>query len=189
MHKKLVAAAATLCLSGAPLGAHAVTYTGTLYGIFGEYLPITPFEYDPRPLRFIFTADLTQVDYVYLSLYSRLFFEGTFDMGPDEPREWYGDDYEVYDDRTAALTPTGFEITIDTPSNLWCSPYKPPGYFCEHTYPMGFYLDGETAAPVAYTYSVTAVPESATWTLLIAGFGITGATLRRPRRSPTKIVV
>ena len=35
-----------------------------------------------------------------------------------------------------------------------------------------------------FTVRVTAVPEPATWALLIGGFGLTGATLRRRRAKP-----
>lgn len=182
MRKTLVAAAAAIGFLGAPIGAHAVTYTGTVDGIVSEYLPITPFDFDPRPLRVTFAADMTKFDSAFLSFSSDLYFEGTFDMGPGQPREWYGDSYELYDDYTPFLTPTGFSITIDTPDNLWCNPYKPPAYFCEHVYPVGFYLDGEAVGPVAYTYTVTAIPEPATWAMLIAGFGLAGAALRGAQR-------
>ena len=184
MHKISIAAiAASAALAVCPT-AHAVTYTGTLSGTFGEYLPIHPFDFDPRPLRFTFVADTTQLEDVFLTFSSVLYFEGTTDMGPGEPREWFGDYIDMYDDYTSILTPTGFSITIDTADNAWCSPYKGPDYYCEHIYPTGFYLDGETTNPVPYTYTITPVPEPAVWGMMIIGFGLAGAAIRRGRKSP-----
>lgn len=159
MRRKLVSATAALCCLAAPLGAQAVTYTGTMNGTVGEYLPIYPYDFDTRPLRFAFAADMTKFDWAYLTFSSDLYFEGTIDMGPGEPREWYGDYIDMYDDYTSILTPTGFTIIINTPDNVWCNPYKGPDYYCEHVYPTGFYLDGETPIPVTYTYSIMPVPE------------------------------
>ncbi|WP_374534407.1 PEP-CTERM sorting domain-containing protein [Phenylobacterium sp.] len=183
--KEILAATAALWLLGAPLSAHAITYTGTINGSSGAYLPTSPFTYDTRPLRFTFVADMTKIDGAYLTLYSDLFFEVTMDMGPGVPKDWYGEVIDIYDDYTSILTPTGFSITIDSPDNRWCSPYKPPDYYCQHIYPVGFYLDGETSEPVSYTYSITAVPEPGAWILMTAGFVLAGAGIRRARPSWT----
>lgn len=182
MRKFSVAAMAASLTVGLSSTAQAVTYTGTLSPIFGEYLTIGPYGFETRPLRITFTADMTQAPSAYLSAGFDLYFEGTFDNGPGVPRDWYGDYIDYYENYSSLLTPTGFTLLIDTPDNATCSPYKPPAYFCEHTYLSGFYLDGETlGAPIIYTYSITAVPEPAAWALIIAGFGIAGAGLRRSR--------
>jgi len=183
MRKLSIAAMAASLTLGLGSTAQAVTYTGTLQATFSEYLPIYPFDFDPRPLRFTFVADMTQVSYAYLTFSSDLYFEGTTQVGPpDEPREWFGDLIPLAEDYSSILTPTGFEITINTPDNETCDPYKGPTYYCEHTYPTGFYLDGETLGQtVAYTYSITPIPEPAAWALMIAGFGLAGAGVRRSR--------
>lgn len=45
-------------------------------------------------------------------------------------------------------------------------------------------VNGDLGNPGAYPFDVAAVPEPATWALMIAGFGLTGASLRRRRRAP-----
>jgi hypothetical protein len=182
MHKLSIAVVAASLTLGLGSTAQSAVYTGTLSPIFGEYLTIGPYAFETRPLRVTFTADMTQAPNAYLSAGFDLYFEGTFDNGPGVPRDWYGDYIDYYENYSALLTPTGFTLQIDTPDNVYCSPYKPPANYCEHTYLSGFYLDGETlGGHVPYSYSITAVPEAATWAMMITGFGLAGAGLRRSR--------
>ena len=44
------------------------------------------------------------------------------------------------------------------------------------------YLDGRDVASVSTTFTAGGVPEPASWAMLIAGFGLTGAAARRRRR-------
>jgi len=177
---EIAAVAVALALGSASSG-HAATYTGTLAGNFGEFLQIGS-GYESRPIRITFTADMTQVPYAYLTASFDRYFEGTFDNGSGLPRDWYGDTIDFYENYTSALTPTGFRLLIDTPDNATCSPYKGPDYYCDHVYLTGFYLDGEVLGdPVPYSYTVSVVPEASTWSMMIAGFGLAGAGLRRSR--------
>lgn len=169
--------AGVLALAAAS-NAHAVVYTGVLSGDpFSEFLPVPAFE--SRPLRIDFEADMTKVDWAFLTVQFLNYFTGTDDNGLGQPRTEYGDSYETYDDYSSFLTPTGFSLLIDTPDNATCNPYKGPAYFCEHVYLDSFYLDGAVLSePVPYVITITAVPEPAAWAIMIAGFGLAGGALR-----------
>ena len=171
MSKFHLAASAALAVLAAPLTSTAAVYTGVLDGEnFYIELPVPQFE--TRPLRFEFKADLTQIDGAFLSISYLVGFYGSDDMGPGQPRSTYADSYDIWEDASSALTPTGFSFVIDTDDNATCSEFKPP-YYCDFSYVFALTLDGSAlSGPVEYSYRVTAVPEPTTWTLMIGGFGL-----------------
>lgn len=49
------------------------------------------------------------------------------------------------------------------------------------------YTSGQNKISLVIGQTVAAVPEPATWAMMILGFGVVGAALRRPRRTPAQV--
>lgn len=187
--RRLAAPAVLFCALAVPPAASAASvYTGVLSESFTVSLLPDEYRYDTRPLRISFVADLSQVNVGFLMFSEDRVFEVTYDQGPGEPRGYFSDTIDLYEDYTGLLGPAGFSTVIDTFDNPSCDPYEGPAYYCEHYYPSALYLDGQTVGgPVPYTLTISAVPEPWTWVMMIVGFGATGAVVRANRRRPLEV--
>jgi hypothetical protein len=114
-----------------------------------------------------------------------------FDWFGLQSGQWYGGDDHPVAFQTWFDPPTHHLVeSISVPENY--TVIYPPGWFPEPVieyntfYNQHAWLDVgfEGVTPVDYTLTATRVgdvPEPAAWTLLIAGFGLCGALLRRQR--------
>ena len=80
--------------------------------------------------------------------------------------------------RDISFTPTRFSYTVTRPANH-DDCHGQIGVVCAEFWGFsdGFFFP--VASRGSYTLSYTAVPEPASWALLIAGFGLVGAAMRR----------
>ncbi len=191
------ALAVALLVSGP---ACAYTLTGVLApGGDSFYTPIT-FNHDGNVSLAVTFSSASQfyVDsssaLIFLNLDFYDFFDpqtgehlgGDDNFGADAPWQQFGADY------TGPIAPTVYHFTLDFPSAGTHHPYvdQAPG----DPYPslVGYTetllnLNGivfGNAAPVTHTVDVfgsAVVPEPATWSLLVIGFGIAGVAVRRRR--------
>jgi hypothetical protein len=136
-------------------------------------------------------------DVFTVSLNGTAIYSGTFDMGGGSPGM-----NTVFLSAPGATTGTPFSpgyfsggyVDISTPLNLvdgvntLTFAYNSPGTDTGHAGPEGFdnerwNLGDLTVAGNAYVPTAGAVPEPATWGLMIVGFIAVGAALRRRRRA------
>lgn len=82
-----------------------------------------------------------------------------------------------------APTLTTFTFTFNDRSGRSCDPLKAPYNLCTYVDNDRLVFEGQTlgGSAVNYSYSLSAVPEPATWAMLICGFGLAGGVLRRAR--------
>ena len=90
---------------------------------------------------------------------------------------------------TSKTADAAFDLLVDNLSsdNLgdFFLGYGPQGHAVDHIRPVQLYGGTRGTTPLALTQSfvIAQVPEPATWTMLIAGFGAVGWSLRRARRT------
>lgn len=179
------ALAATVASAAPAMAARAVTYTGTWSGDFslnlslgGSRLTTITFDVDPSQLSTLSAYELT---YVWFAVADR--------FGPDgRPTSIYSEGLDVmWDDFAVSYTPTGFTFQVQGERN-YCSPYKGPDFYCRYYELEGVQLEGATrpGQSVNYSYTISVVPEPATWAIMIAGFGLAGTSLRSARKVSTR---
>ena len=176
-------AAVAALLSGLAGGAsHAVTITGdAVFDTFGEAIISGPVFSDPGTYRYSFTLDRAAPAEIYI------FAQETYN--------WYGvDDGIYYGGNDVPIEPIYSFLTPGTEGEALFTldpPYEAfyPGDPAIHE--IGFYFmnDGQLRLygafgddPIGYVFSaelLTAVPEAHNWALMILGFGLVGAALRR----------
>lgn len=80
----------------------------------------------------------------------------------------------------------GVFIQLNGPSNAWSSTALPSD-LSGLTGSKSFYLAGANSQSYSGSIStLAAVPEAATWAMMVGGFGLTGAALRRRRRQAAR---
>lgn len=179
------AALAAVVASAAPaMAARSITYTGAWSGDFslnlslgGSRLTTITFNVDPSQIATLGAYELT---YAWFSVADS--------FGPDgRPTSIYSEGLDVmWADLGVSYTPTGFSVQVQGERNH-CSPYKGPDFYCRYYDLEGVQLEGSTrpGQTVNYSYTISVVPEPATWAMMIAGFGLAGTALRSVRMANT----
>ena len=157
----------------------ATTVSGTVSGNFS--VNIAPID-STRNTRLVLDIDAAQLLSSFLSERAYVSFKvaDAFDE-KGRPISFYEEDLgtEFLIAQPLTVGQTHFEFLIN-PLRPTCDPAKPPYSVCYSYANHWVTLEGITGAePVNYSYSVTAVPEPAAWAMMIVGFGLAGATLRR----------
>jgi len=149
---------------GAPGGLIQITYSGPALLVTNtDYYYLQQYEfYDCLQSHCTSFADLTH--------------DGGDDLGP-----FSGPDHEFFGD-------SSYSFIIDT-SYINRSPIPPPDVPIEDYANRWIYRDGYTFYTVnnfvsaddigkAYSFTISTVPEPATWAMMLAGFGLIGAAMR-----------
>ncbi len=86
------------------------------------------------------------------------------------------------------ITPGRTSIRVRAPASFdFCSQPGPDGEICAadvNIWGNGTVLTLNSDEPVLATFSQTAVPEPATWAMLLIGFGMVGTAIRRAKQRP-----
>ena len=183
MRAYLAAGAALLmALAGAP--ANAVTITGeAVFDAFGEAIISGPIFSDPGTYRYSFTLDRAAPAEIYI------FAQESYDWyGVDDGIHYGGDDVPI-EPIYSFLTPATEGEALFTLSPPYENFY--PGDPAIHEFGFFFMTDAQLRLygalgddPIHYAFSaelLTPVPEAQSWALMIVGFGLVGAGLRRRR--------
>ncbi|MES2895026.1 MAG: PEPxxWA-CTERM sorting domain-containing protein [Pseudomonadota bacterium] len=173
-------------------GAHAATnvFHGVIQddGLGAEiFQPDGVFEVGGGRYRFEFASDAAPLSG---GAFVRQFFHVHFyDAGGNEIGGSDGDDVfnRFISDPAAGLTFTskGFFGYFEVPRS-YTDPNGVDGGYDEWDFKAQTGLTmsfADDAVGAAYTYRLTAVPEPATWAMMIIGFGLAGSGLRRERKA------
>lgn len=199
MFRMLGAAVAALVLSTAgQAGAATLIWAGTV----GDNLRGGDVHYLPQKAGlYTFVSDATITEFWDFSVTPlekyHLHSDGPFEYG----HNYYTSTWAAVGkpEPVLTLTSTGFTIYIDPPTNRElrtdldvCNEWYGCGYWEYWEYRIQWYMllkfapGGEGEAMSLYfepdVPPTSAVPEPATWALLIAGFGLAGAGIRHRRR-------
>ncbi len=158
--------------------AVAATYVGTVSGFDYRSIPI-PTGPGTYQLRFAFSSAVPWD----VTIYS----EEHYDMYDAKTLEYFGGNDSALFDTREYYTPTRsgtLQWTIARPYRRISKNVLSTGYFSGVQADVNFYGDPDTS--VTYQFDVTAVPEPAEWMLLIGGFGLAGAALRRRTRASAR---
>ena len=180
MRHPVMLLAAVLGAAAAP--ASAVSISGTVTtenGSTGDLLPLGAFT--PGKYRFSITLD---------RVVARLFLEKELSEVYNEYCDPDGSGTIVYcggDDVPTLPSVEGFDT--DRVSFVYqlrqgfTQPLPFGGYATTHFFDNGgrFEADTDLTGPIHDPATLTAVPEAATWAMMIAGFGLAGAVSRRAR--------
>ena len=181
---KLVAASSLLCATVTADAAILYSNSGTMDPSWGsDYFEVPEFPYNvPLTIKFEMSRTLAPGEYL--------------DFGREWSVEWWllqdGDwiDYDyyhyTYDDHFTLVS--GFSLpeqnTFDYHS--WYQDDWDGQHFFEEKYWVTLetiWLDNQIFTPFDWTITISgAIPEPATWGLMISGFGLAGIALRRRRQ-------
>ncbi|WP_313538141.1 PEPxxWA-CTERM sorting domain-containing protein [Sphingomonas sp.] len=153
--------------------AFAASYIGTVPSDGHLSFPI-PFGPGKYQLRFAFGTPVPFDVTIHTEEHYNFFWVDTGD--------YIGGDDNFYLDTHAYHVPTTtgtVQWTIDPAYSYTFNDIYVTGYYNGVDADFDFYAD--PGATVAYRIDISAVPEPAHWVLLIGGFGLAGAVLRRRR--------
>lgn len=166
----------------APAQAAIYVTTGTLNGQFYEQLLPDEFRSEKRALEISLTIDSGQLADVHLDQALRIDVDMR-ECFPGWPCVNYGDLLDPWAAVPLAQTPTGLAALAPRLEDSVCKNRTSPYMTCTEYYRRWLYLGGVTTnGPVNYTLRISAVPEPATWAIMITGFGLAGGALRVRRR-------
>lgn len=174
MMTKLGAAVAAVALACAGSAGAAIVYEGVETGDYagGDFRIGTLGQPNP-PLRITYDADVSLFEALYVTV------EVWTLLRVFTPEGIHYDRYESYYTPPITFTPTGFSFVFDADENAACDPAT--DYFCLHSYFTRFTVEGPIAGDIPYRVTISPVPESSTWAMMIAGFLCSGVMLRRSR--------
>nr|WP_315384682.1 PEPxxWA-CTERM sorting domain-containing protein [uncultured Sphingomonas sp.] len=154
--------------------AYATSYVGTISGFDYLYIPI-PFGPGTYQLSFAFSGPVPFDVTIHTEEHYTTFDPYTGDYGGN-------DEYYDYTYPYGSQTRSGsVRWTIAPPYTYNFGGMITHGYF-NGTY-ADFNFTGDPDRTITYYLGITAVPEPGQWGLMLGGFGLAGAALRRRRRA------
>ena len=182
MKKFLTGLFATIIVAIGASTADAGTYvyTGTVDGTFNEQ--IGGVSYDKRGMRITFTTETSRLSDIYISEAIQIMV-GMSECFPGQQCSQWGEYIDEYSSSPIVFGANGFSTEAAALGEI-CNGGRSSGYLtCNSSYTRSFYFSGKTlGGPVNYTLRISAIPEPATWGMMIIGFGATGSMVRAARR-------
>jgi hypothetical protein len=178
------AALAAIALTSAASNAEAAKlFTGTVAGDFGLVFYLD----ETRPTKITLNIDASQLNESWLERLASERFAVAYEFDANGvPQAVYEEELGTTFSSSWTLDSTQiqFEFVLDDRGGRGCNPLAPPYKICRYFDRDRVEFGGVTngGLPLAYSYSIAAVPEPAIWAMLIIGFSAVGTTVRASRR-------
>jgi hypothetical protein len=171
-----------LCSTGGVAQA-ATVVTGSVAADFGLVFHLD----QTRATKITLDIDASHLESSWLDRLATASFAVAYDFDANgRPHDIYEEELGTEFGGGWSLDPqrTKFVYVFNDRSGRGCNPLHAPYDICRYFDRDRIVFEGITKGgePVAFSYSISAVPEPATWALMVAGFGLAGAGLRRSRR-------